>query len=240
MGCGNGVVALALVRDLLKAHPGANAVLVATETVTPACYRGFDKHRLVTNVIFRRVTGAGGGGRGSWKLVAAGWTAGGGDWPGAGQAAPASRRLLRPCPPHTPSHPSPTSNSYNPPEPHPPSRTRSMGAAAMLFSNKPAAAAAAKYELRHIERVHNAASDPGYRRVPPRLLPPPSSTPPPLYSCRCPCLLPPLFAPFLTLTLLSLLLTPPAPLNKPHKTPARTRARPPPAAASGTAPTRRA
>lgn len=30
-----------------------NALFVCTETVTPACYRGFDKHRLVTNVIFR-------------------------------------------------------------------------------------------------------------------------------------------------------------------------------------------
>lgn len=53
MGCGNGVVAINLMRDLLKARPNCNAILICNETTTPALYRGTDKHRLVTNVLFR-------------------------------------------------------------------------------------------------------------------------------------------------------------------------------------------
>jgi len=90
MGCSNGVVAVNLVQDLLKAHPNCNAVLLTTETVTPAFYRGIDKHRQVTNMIFR------------------------------------------------------------------------MGAAGVLFSNKPAMIARAKYVLTHNIRVHLAASDDAY------------------------------------------------------------------------------
>ena len=40
-----------------------------------------------------------------------------------------------------------------------------MGAAAMLLSNKPSAARTAKYALQHVERVHAAASDAGYRCI---------------------------------------------------------------------------
>ncbi|GLC33182.1 Chitin synthase, class 2 [Pleodorina starrii] len=53
MGCANGVVACNLAADLLKAHPGAVALFVTNETTTPAFYKGKDKHRLVTNVLFR-------------------------------------------------------------------------------------------------------------------------------------------------------------------------------------------
>lgn len=53
MGCANGVVAVNLVADLLKAHPGCRALFVTNETTTPAFYRGKDRHRLVTNVLFR-------------------------------------------------------------------------------------------------------------------------------------------------------------------------------------------
>eukprot|EP00983_Pelagomonas_calceolata_P045323 1139683-Pelagomonas_calceolata.AAC.2 len=53
MGCANGVVAINMVSDLLKAHPNANALFITNETTTPAFYRGQDKSRLVTNVLFR-------------------------------------------------------------------------------------------------------------------------------------------------------------------------------------------
>ncbi|KAJ9509049.1 hypothetical protein QJQ45_001541 [Haematococcus lacustris] len=53
MGCANGVVAINLIRDLLQAHPNSNAVFLTTEVTTPAFYRGKDKSRLVTNVLFR-------------------------------------------------------------------------------------------------------------------------------------------------------------------------------------------
>jgi hypothetical protein len=47
MGCSNGVVAVNLVASLLRARPGANAVLLTTESVTPALYPGHDRHRMV-------------------------------------------------------------------------------------------------------------------------------------------------------------------------------------------------
>ncbi|PNW80516.1 hypothetical protein CHLRE_07g320550v5 [Chlamydomonas reinhardtii] len=53
MGCANGVVGINMVADLLKAHPNSNALFVTNETTTPAFYKGRDKHRLVTNVLFR-------------------------------------------------------------------------------------------------------------------------------------------------------------------------------------------
>ncbi|KXZ56245.1 hypothetical protein GPECTOR_1g213 [Gonium pectorale] len=53
MGCANGVVAVNLAADLLKAHPGKIALFVTNETTTPCFYKGRDKHRLVTNVLFR-------------------------------------------------------------------------------------------------------------------------------------------------------------------------------------------
>ncbi|GMH38224.1 hypothetical protein BSKO_06108 [Bryopsis sp. KO-2023] len=53
MGCSMGVVSVNLIRDLLKAHPNSNAVLVTTETTTPAFYQGNERSRLVTNMLFR-------------------------------------------------------------------------------------------------------------------------------------------------------------------------------------------
>ncbi len=74
-----------------QAQPNTNIVLLTTEVTTPAYYPGQDKHRLVTNMLFR------------------------------------------------------------------------MGAAAMLFSNRPSMARAAKYELEHCYRTHIGASDEAYR-----------------------------------------------------------------------------
>ncbi|KAF6254699.1 FAE1/Type III polyketide synthase-like protein-domain-containing protein [Scenedesmus sp. NREL 46B-D3] len=56
MGCSNGVVAVNLVKDLLRSRRNCNAILLTTEITTPAYYKGKDKHRQVTNMIFR--TGA--------------------------------------------------------------------------------------------------------------------------------------------------------------------------------------
>lgn len=53
MGCGAGVFAIGLVRDLLKAHPNSNCLFVTTEVTTSAFYKGREKHRLVANAIFR-------------------------------------------------------------------------------------------------------------------------------------------------------------------------------------------
>lgn len=36
-----------------QARPNCNALLVTTETLTTAFYNGMDKHRLVTNTLFR-------------------------------------------------------------------------------------------------------------------------------------------------------------------------------------------
>ena len=83
MGCGNGVVVMGLVKDLLKARPGARILLVTTEVTTPAYYVGKDYHRQVTNMLFRMGAGAmlfssspvvlprGGGGAAAGKLLAA-------------------------------------------------------------------------------------------------------------------------------------------------------------------------
>jgi 3-ketoacyl-CoA synthase len=53
MGCGNGVIAVGLVRDLLQAHPNANVVFVPCEIVTYAYYPGFHARYCVANCIFR-------------------------------------------------------------------------------------------------------------------------------------------------------------------------------------------
>lgn len=53
MGCGAGVIGTHLVRDVLQAHPGANAVFICAEICSSAFYRGRDKHCLVSNALFR-------------------------------------------------------------------------------------------------------------------------------------------------------------------------------------------
>jgi 3-ketoacyl-CoA synthase len=50
MGCSNGVVSINMIRDLLKARPNSNAVLLTTETTTPVFYPGKDKHRMVSGL----------------------------------------------------------------------------------------------------------------------------------------------------------------------------------------------
>jgi hypothetical protein len=37
----------------VQARPNSNAILLTTEITTPAYYKGKDKHRQVTNMIFR-------------------------------------------------------------------------------------------------------------------------------------------------------------------------------------------
>jgi 3-ketoacyl-CoA synthase len=53
MGCGNGVIAIGLVRDLLQAHPNANVIFVPCEITTYAYYTGFHARYCVANCIFR-------------------------------------------------------------------------------------------------------------------------------------------------------------------------------------------
>lgn len=53
MGCGNGVIGIHMVRDILQAHPGANALFICAEICSSAFYRGRDKHCLVSNALFR-------------------------------------------------------------------------------------------------------------------------------------------------------------------------------------------
>ena len=53
MGCGNGVIAIGLVRDLLQAHPNATVVFVPCEITTYAYYTGFHARYCVANCIFR-------------------------------------------------------------------------------------------------------------------------------------------------------------------------------------------
>ncbi|KAI8472024.1 MAG: FAE1/Type III polyketide synthase-like protein-domain-containing protein [Monoraphidium minutum] len=53
MGCGNGVCAIGLVRDLLQARPNAKALFVPAEITTYCYYPGTDKKYMVANCIFR-------------------------------------------------------------------------------------------------------------------------------------------------------------------------------------------
>lgn len=39
----------------LQSRPNCNAILLTTEITTPAYYKGKDKHRQVTNMLFRTV-----------------------------------------------------------------------------------------------------------------------------------------------------------------------------------------
>ncbi|KAI8468058.1 MAG: FAE1/Type III polyketide synthase-like protein-domain-containing protein [Monoraphidium minutum] len=53
MGCSIGVVAVGLVRDMLKAHPNSIALMVPCEVTSYCYYPGRNKDYLVSNVIFR-------------------------------------------------------------------------------------------------------------------------------------------------------------------------------------------
>ncbi|GBF90942.1 hypothetical protein Rsub_03797 [Raphidocelis subcapitata] len=53
MGCGNGVMALSLLRDLLQARPNVKALFVPAEIVTYCFYPGLQKDYMVANAIFR-------------------------------------------------------------------------------------------------------------------------------------------------------------------------------------------
>jgi|APGre2960657404_1045060.scaffolds.fasta_scaffold77728_3 hypothetical protein len=59
MGCGNGVVAIGLIRDLLQARPGCNAIFVPAEITSYCFYGGSEKKRMVPNVsVFARFVAA--------------------------------------------------------------------------------------------------------------------------------------------------------------------------------------
>ena len=53
MGCSVGVVAVGLVRDMLRAHPNSVALFVPAEITTYCYYPGKNKDFLVSNAIFR-------------------------------------------------------------------------------------------------------------------------------------------------------------------------------------------
>ncbi|KAK9277317.1 hypothetical protein L1049_006858 [Liquidambar formosana] len=53
MGCSAGVIAIDLARDLLQVAPNSNAVVVSTEIITLAYYRGKERAMLVPNCLFR-------------------------------------------------------------------------------------------------------------------------------------------------------------------------------------------
>uniref|UniRef100_A0A7S0YEV0 FAE domain-containing protein n=1 Tax=Polytomella parva TaxID=51329 RepID=A0A7S0YEV0_9CHLO len=53
MGCSNGTIGVGLARDMLKAHPNSVCLLVFCEILSHSIYLGFDKSRIVANVIFR-------------------------------------------------------------------------------------------------------------------------------------------------------------------------------------------
>ncbi|KAI8477402.1 MAG: FAE1/Type III polyketide synthase-like protein-domain-containing protein [Monoraphidium minutum] len=53
MGCGNGVMALSLLRDLLQARPNCRALFVPAEITTYCFYPGLQKDFMVANAIFR-------------------------------------------------------------------------------------------------------------------------------------------------------------------------------------------
>jgi 3-ketoacyl-CoA synthase len=53
MGCGNGVTAIGLLRDILQARPNSIALFVPAEITTYAFYPGTHKQYMVANCIFR-------------------------------------------------------------------------------------------------------------------------------------------------------------------------------------------
>merc|ERR1712232_568885 len=53
MGCSANVISVDLARQLLENQPGARALVVSTEIITPNLYLGNDKAMLVQNTLFR-------------------------------------------------------------------------------------------------------------------------------------------------------------------------------------------
>ena len=53
MGCGNGVMAIGLLKDLLVARPNTTALFVPSEITTYCFYPGLQKEFMVANAIFR-------------------------------------------------------------------------------------------------------------------------------------------------------------------------------------------
>ncbi|PON88481.1 Very-long-chain 3-ketoacyl-CoA synthase [Trema orientale] len=53
MGCSAGIIAVDMAKDLLKAYPGAYALVVSTEVVSFTWYKGNDLDKLLPNCLFR-------------------------------------------------------------------------------------------------------------------------------------------------------------------------------------------
>ncbi|XP_072974414.1 3-ketoacyl-CoA synthase 11-like [Typha angustifolia] len=53
MGCSAGILSIDLAKDLLRAHPNTNAVVISTENITLNWYFGNNRSMLVSNCLFR-------------------------------------------------------------------------------------------------------------------------------------------------------------------------------------------
>lgn len=53
MGCSAGVIAIHLVKDLMKARPNSRAVVISTENITQNIYLGKQRNMQITNTLFR-------------------------------------------------------------------------------------------------------------------------------------------------------------------------------------------
>jgi len=53
MGCSANVISVDLAKQLLQNEPGARALVVSTEMITPNMYLGNDRSMLVQNALFR-------------------------------------------------------------------------------------------------------------------------------------------------------------------------------------------
>merc|ERR1712232_913833 len=53
MGCSANVISIDLAKQLLQNQPGARALVVSTEIITPNMYLGNDKSMLLQNTLFR-------------------------------------------------------------------------------------------------------------------------------------------------------------------------------------------
>merc|ERR1712066_783390 len=53
MGCSANVISIDLAKQLLQNEPGARALVVSTEMITPNMYLGNDRSMLVQNALFR-------------------------------------------------------------------------------------------------------------------------------------------------------------------------------------------
>merc|ERR1712048_1198359 len=53
MGCSANVISVDLAKQLLQNEPGARALVISTEIITPNLYKGNEKGMLLQNTLFR-------------------------------------------------------------------------------------------------------------------------------------------------------------------------------------------